>query len=81
MSFFEFLESFRGSWLLDDGFLRTGLRDPPGVMCGRPLGCKRKNENADGQVDCDHVFGLLDAASRPLAQMGSAIQSQTEQRP
>jgi len=32
-------------------------------MCGRPPGCKRKNENSDGQVDCDHVSGLLDAAS------------------
>ena len=32
-------------------------------MCGRRLGCKRKSENSDGQVDCDHVSGLVDAAS------------------
>jgi hypothetical protein len=31
-------------------------------MCGRPLGCKRKRENSDGWVDCDHVSGLIDAA-------------------
>jgi hypothetical protein len=28
-------------------------------MCGRPLGCKRENENFDGRIDCDHVSGLL----------------------
>jgi hypothetical protein len=28
-------------------------------MCGRPLGCKRKIENSDNRVDCDHVSGLL----------------------
>ena len=28
-------------------------------MCGRPLGCKRKNEKSDGRIDCDHVSGLL----------------------
>ena len=28
MSFMDFLESFRGSWLLDDGFLRVALHDP-----------------------------------------------------
>ena len=28
-------------------------------MCGRPLGCKSFEENSDGEVDCDHVFGLL----------------------
>jgi hypothetical protein len=28
----------------------------------RPLGCKRKSENSDGRVDCDHVSGLVDAA-------------------
>jgi hypothetical protein len=28
-------------------------------MCGRPLGCKRKNEKSDGWIDCDHVSGLL----------------------
>ncbi len=33
-----------------------------GAMCGRPLGCKRKSENSDGWVDCDHVSGLIDAA-------------------
>src|ERR1700733_7542273 len=22
-------------------------------MCGRPLGCKRRNENSDGRIDCD----------------------------
>jgi hypothetical protein len=49
-------------------------------MCGRPLGCKRKYENSDGQVDCDHVSGLIDAAACPLAQMGSAIQPQTTTR-
>src|SRR5271165_7250515 len=32
--------------------------DKPCCMCGRPLGCKRKNEKPDGWVDCDHVFGL-----------------------
>ena len=31
---------------------------PPWVHCGRPLGCKRKNENSDGRIDCDHVSGL-----------------------
>ena len=30
----------------------------PCCMCGRPLGCKRKNEKSDGRVDCDHVSGL-----------------------
>ena len=29
-----------------------------GVMCGRPVGA-RAEENADGLVGCDHVFGLL----------------------
>ena len=29
------------------------------AMCGRPLGCKRKNEKSDARVDCDHVSGLL----------------------
>ena len=32
--------------------------EAPWCMCGRPLGCKRKNENSDGRIDCDHVFGL-----------------------
>ena len=50
------------------------------AMCGRPLGCKRKNEKSDRRVDCDHVSGLLDAAPCPLAQMGSAIQSQAMKR-
>jgi hypothetical protein len=27
MSFLDFLENFRGSWLLDDGFLRVALGD------------------------------------------------------
>jgi len=27
-------------------------------MCGRPLGCKRKDEKSDGRVDRDHVSGL-----------------------
>jgi hypothetical protein len=31
-------------------------------MCGRPLGCKRKDEKSDGRIDCDHVSGLVDAA-------------------
>jgi hypothetical protein len=47
------------------------------AMCGRPLGCKSKVENSDGRVDCDHVSGLVNAAPWPLAQMDSAIQSQT----
>ena len=34
------------------------LRSQPDPLCGRPLGCKRKSENSDGKVDCDHVFGL-----------------------
>ena len=37
--------------------------------------------NFDGWVDCAHVSGLIDAASQPLAQIGSAIQSQAEKRP
>src|SRR5450631_1488052 len=49
-------------------------------MCGRPLGCKRKIEKSDGRFDCDHVSGLFGAAAWPLAQMGSAIQSQTSPR-
>jgi len=28
-------------------------------LCGRPLGCKGKNEKSDARVDCDHVSGLL----------------------
>jgi hypothetical protein len=36
---------------------------------------QEKNEKSDGRVDCDHVSGLFDAAPRPLAQMGFAIQS------
>jgi hypothetical protein len=36
--------------------VRPPARDQ--TMCGRPLGCKRKNENSDGRVDCDHVSGL-----------------------
>src|SRR5208283_1529582 len=36
-----------------------GMREgEPCCMCGRPLGCKRKNEKPAGWVDCDHVFGL-----------------------
>jgi hypothetical protein len=42
----------------------TGRRYAPTVsgspccMCGRPLGCKRKNEKSDGGSICDHVSGL-----------------------
>ena len=49
-------------------------------MCGRPLGFKSFKENSDGRVDCEHVSGLFDAAPCPLAQMGSATQSQTPLR-
>src|SRR5258708_33943305 len=49
-------------------------------MCGRPLGCKRKIEKSDRWFDCDHVSGLFGAATWPLAQMGSATQSQTSPR-
>ena len=31
----------------------------PRVMCGRPLGCKRKIENSDTRVESAHVSGLL----------------------
>jgi hypothetical protein len=49
-------------------------------MCGRPPGCKRKIEKSDGRFDCDHVSGLFGAATWPPAQMGSAIQPQTNPR-
>ena len=45
-------------------------------MCGRPLGCKSKNENSDGRVDCDHVSGLVDAAPCPLAHVWTARKGQ-----
>ena len=41
---------------------------------------QEKSEKSDGRVDCDHVSGLSDAAPCPLAQMGSAIQSQAMKR-
>ena len=41
---------------------------------------QEENENSDGKVDCDHVSGLCDAATCPLAQMGSAIHTQTKMR-
>ena len=39
--------------------VRKEAAEAPWCMCGRPLGCKRKNENSDGRIDCDHVSGLL----------------------
>ena len=38
---------------------RVSDDNPLRAMCGRPLGCKRKNEKSAGRFDCDHVSGLL----------------------
>src|SRR5450759_5519486 len=77
--------STRGSLSACTASVLADLRSPwvaadARVMCGRPLGCKRKDEKSDGRFDCDHVSGLFGAAAWPLAQMGSAIQSQTGPR-
>jgi hypothetical protein len=45
-----------------------------------PSDARGRNENSDGKVGCDHVSGLCDAATCPLAQMGSAIHTQTKMR-
>ena len=46
---------FGGFWTARRTLAGFALR----AMCGRPLGCKKRNEKSDGRVDCDHVFGLL----------------------
>jgi hypothetical protein len=52
MSFLEFLESFEGSWLLDDGFLRMALRDPrfPAIQEWTALDVYLVIHNADAQT-------------------------------
>jgi hypothetical protein len=52
MSFLEFLESFRGSWLLDDGFLRTALRDHrfPDIQSRAALDVYLVVHNADAKT-------------------------------
>ena len=62
-------EAIRGSGSRDYVWAVLDPQHAPGsgavtrwCMCGRPLGCKRKSENSDGWVDCDHVSGLIDAA-------------------
>jgi hypothetical protein len=50
-------------------------------MCGRPLGCKKKSEKSDKVGRLRSCVRPFRRGACPLAQMGSATQSQTRMRP